>query len=318
MLEDFVSVIDTLRGRIRDHREGLSRNELRTRVALIDPMLQALGWDVADPSQVAIEFTTRSGRADYALMPASGKTPITVIEAKKLGEPPEQHVGQLLSYALEEGIRYGAVTDGNVWVVYDVFKQVALKDKTLLQVTVSDGHAGGIALDMLGLWRSSLSHGRYREPIRPVVDLFVETPRAKPLGVKETGSAEEKAPRGEWLALTEVEATGRKPAELRLHDGETLVVSTWKALYLAVFERLVRENLLAPGERVLSPPPGRAHIVDPERKHRNGKAFRRSIEIATGTWVDVNHSGNQIVSNSCHVLKHCGLAPQTVKVKLSR
>jgi len=71
MLEDFVSVIDTLRGRIRDHREDLSRNELRTRVALIDPMLQALGWDVADPSQVAIEFTTRSGRADYALMPSS-------------------------------------------------------------------------------------------------------------------------------------------------------------------------------------------------------------------------------------------------------
>jgi len=105
---------------------------------------------------------------------------------------------------------------------------------------------------------------------------------------------------------------------LRLHDGEAVAVSTWKALYLAVFERLVRENLLAPGERVLSPPPGRAHIVDPERKHRNGKAFRESIEIATGIWVNVHLSSDQIVRNSCHVLKHCGLAPQSVKVKLSR
>ena len=48
-LDDLVKVIETLQQRIRDHGDSLRQNEIRTRVALIDPLLTALGWDVADP-----------------------------------------------------------------------------------------------------------------------------------------------------------------------------------------------------------------------------------------------------------------------------
>ena len=45
-LDDLKETIEALRERIRAHRPYLEGNETRTRQALIDPMLRALGWDV--------------------------------------------------------------------------------------------------------------------------------------------------------------------------------------------------------------------------------------------------------------------------------
>ena len=54
-LDDLAQVIETIQQRIRDHGDSLRQNETRTRMALIDPLLQALGWDVADPGLVLAE-----------------------------------------------------------------------------------------------------------------------------------------------------------------------------------------------------------------------------------------------------------------------
>ena len=55
-LDDLVSVIETLKERLQTHRQDLEANETRTRMALIDPLLQALGWDTADPALVLPEY----------------------------------------------------------------------------------------------------------------------------------------------------------------------------------------------------------------------------------------------------------------------
>ena len=55
-LDDLVSVIKTLKARLHAHRKVLQANEIRTRMALIDPLLQSLGWDTADPALVLPEY----------------------------------------------------------------------------------------------------------------------------------------------------------------------------------------------------------------------------------------------------------------------
>ena len=52
LLDDLVTAIQTVQARIREHGNSLSQNEYRTRLALIDPILNALGWDVlrSEPS----------------------------------------------------------------------------------------------------------------------------------------------------------------------------------------------------------------------------------------------------------------------------
>ena len=60
--------------------------EIRTRYALVDPVLQALGWNLSDPSQVRIEHeTTKQSnphRVDYALF-SMGQA-VILVEAKPL------------------------------------------------------------------------------------------------------------------------------------------------------------------------------------------------------------------------------------------
>ena len=48
-LDDLVARIELLQARIRSHKIALRENETRTRMALIDPLMHALGWDVSDP-----------------------------------------------------------------------------------------------------------------------------------------------------------------------------------------------------------------------------------------------------------------------------
>ncbi len=118
MLDDLVATITALRERIRTHSSDLQANEIRTRMALINPLLQALEWDPADPALVTPEYTTDSGPVDYALR-GSGDKPAAFIEAKKLGESLVKHQEQMVRYANMAGVPYAGLTDGNHWEFYD-------------------------------------------------------------------------------------------------------------------------------------------------------------------------------------------------------
>ena len=118
LLEELLSVVETLRGRIAAHGPALRQSEALTRYALIDPLLRGLGWDTADPSQVLVEYRSESGSADYALLGADGK-PQVIVEAKKLGTPLQTAVQQAINYCIIDGFRYFAVTDGQHWQLYN-------------------------------------------------------------------------------------------------------------------------------------------------------------------------------------------------------
>ena len=52
-LDDLADCIELLQQRLRDHETDLRENEIQTRMALIDPLLTALGWDVNDPRRLS-------------------------------------------------------------------------------------------------------------------------------------------------------------------------------------------------------------------------------------------------------------------------
>ena len=136
-LEKLYSKIELLKSRIRSHRTILEVNETRTRVALIDPLLNELGWDVSDPVRVTTEYSVgKGGVADYALFDKQGQL-IAILEAKRLGTTLSAHQMQIVNYAVASGIRYAGLTNGDYWEVYDVFQQVELDKKRILDVSIS-------------------------------------------------------------------------------------------------------------------------------------------------------------------------------------
>ena len=109
-------IIDTLQERIKTYQEDLKNNETMTRYALIDPLLREMGWDLSDPGQVRLENkTTDKSNPDYVV----GKN-IMVIEAKRIDENLDaKYVKQLIKYANDNNARYGVLTNGREWKIYD-------------------------------------------------------------------------------------------------------------------------------------------------------------------------------------------------------
>ena len=170
MLDDLVQTIETLKQRIRDHRDEIGAYESRTRVTLIDPLLQALGWDVSDPSVVEIEPKVQNGWADYALLDSNGKRIVIFVEAKRLSVK-DSPITQTVGYAVAENIqnnsnvRYCASTNGDDWEVYDITAQ-----KSVMKTSISVEEASKCALKFLSLWRRSMADGVFETAIEPVID----------------------------------------------------------------------------------------------------------------------------------------------------
>ena len=200
LLDDLVGVIETLKERIATHGASLRENETRTRMALIDPLLQALGWDTSDPDIVVPEYEVSGSRADYALLKSDGN-PTVLVEAKKLGEPLTKHRPQMAGYAVMSGISYAGLTDGNHWEMYDVFRQRPsdrprpLEENKALQVCITDTPSYQCALSLSLLRQPNLGAGQPVEANTPV--LVNEIPN----GVAQTSSPEPIAPQ---RILTEV------------------------------------------------------------------------------------------------------------------
>jgi len=99
--------------------DGLVGEE-NTKAVLVEPMLQALGWDTHDLDEVQREFRYKSqdNPVDYALL-VSAK-PRLFVEAKSLGRDLGQHKWriQAVNYANTSGVEWCVLTDGNFWQVY--------------------------------------------------------------------------------------------------------------------------------------------------------------------------------------------------------
>ncbi len=60
--------VGKVRKYIETQRDILQDSEGQTRVILIDPILNALGWQTNNPNSVRHEYEMGNGKADYALI----------------------------------------------------------------------------------------------------------------------------------------------------------------------------------------------------------------------------------------------------------
>ena len=311
MLDELVKTIDDLKSRIKEHREQIEAYEVRTRTALIDPMLRALGWDVSDPSLVTIEAKMVRGWADYALLDGNGEI-VVLVEAKKLADKDIPFV-QIVSYAVSEkmqgksDVRYCAITNGDVWHLYDLQTQ-----KPLLQTSIVSDKTAKCALQLLGLWRSSMADRLYSEAVQPVVSI---KPTPNPVPPKPP------PPDPGWIALTGSFDTKGKPApkSVRFPDGSEAVTNTWlsialqTAYWLHRTGHLTRENCqLRSSDHAVS----HQYILSRDGKHPDSTEFRRPRPIGDG--IILNHVGDprEGIRRSIRMLKHFGQDPSRVLLQL--
>lgn len=125
---------------MRDHGEVLL-TEQAANTALVMPFLQALGYNVFDPSEVVPEFTCDVGikkgeKVDYAIM--RDKTVAMLIECKPFNtELSVSNASQLFRYFSTTNARVAVLTNGVVYKFYsDIDARNRMDDRPFFTLQV--------------------------------------------------------------------------------------------------------------------------------------------------------------------------------------
>lgn len=146
----------------RDRRIG----EQNTKAMLIEPILEALGWDIRDWDEVHREFRAKSADSpvDYALKIM--RTPRLFLEAKGLGENLSERkwVAQVLGYATVAGVEWCVLTDGDEWRYYNSTAAVDAEEKLFRKIRLSEADLDD-AVETLALLARDNIEGNLLEPM---------------------------------------------------------------------------------------------------------------------------------------------------------
>ena len=310
MLDDLVETVELIKSRILNHRIYFSEgrnSEWRTRIGLVDPILNVLGWDVSDPELVEIEPKTTAKSEperwpDYALLGENGKRRV-FIEAKKLSDS-DLSVVQVIGYAFQESVHQPAsqkinlviATNGDIWRVYTVSES-----KLELEIHISKEDTEKCALRFLSLWRNVLLHGRITE----VSDVKLTT-TAPPTDLPSQSP-------GIALSDSNLNPTGRKPTALQFPNNQERQIQSWRDVLKEVVVWLHQNSLLNVNI---------AQSVGSSKKYRiakNGSDMRYPMSIqGTDYYVEGNLSAVEILKYATALIQHSGANPTHFKVTLTK
>lgn len=142
-------VSDDFRVRLVEHSKrsislaAKADNEQATRMFLVMPFLQLLGYDAYDPDQIAPEadasFADKfKNKVDYAIL--QNGEPVIAIETKKVGALSESTKGELKGYFnAMPSVKLGMLTDGLVYELYsDTRRENMMDDRPFVVVELKE------------------------------------------------------------------------------------------------------------------------------------------------------------------------------------
>jgi hypothetical protein len=139
---DFIDEIRALAARINNIK-GMIQTEEATKNAMVMPFIQALGYNVFDPTEVTPELiadmgTKKGEKVDYAIL-KDGK-PIILFECKKCGSDLHiNHASQLYRYFTTTEARFGILTNGLTYRLFtDLDAPNKMDEKPFLEFNILD------------------------------------------------------------------------------------------------------------------------------------------------------------------------------------
>lgn len=127
-------------------------NEATTQAKYIQPLLEALGWQLS-AERLVLEYPVKGTSVDLALL-SKGKA-VAFVEAKRLRENlslKDKEADQALQYGYQAGINWCILTNGELYKVYDAFAKVDHEKKLIASFSVTkaaqdpDGELGKVRL----------------------------------------------------------------------------------------------------------------------------------------------------------------------------
>ena len=329
-LESLLQLVETLRERINLQPPIIS-SEWQTRYALIDPLLRALDWDIADPTMVVPEDGSGNGRADY-LLQADGKT-CMVIEAKRLGASLRDAQRQALDYAMDASrqARYFTATNGKEWMVYDTHKPAA--SMLVISFDLTAGSLAEASLNALALWRPRIAEGAVSAGHQPIggadeiqrqgiaqspshSSLTIASPAASSPATTTSQMPATTIDAREWIPLTDTnlaQSVNPKPSEILFPDDSRVRLNAWNSILIETTSWLINNNFLNENHCPVLIGTKR-YIVAADPVHSSGTPFKESRQVGS-LHLEVSLTALEIVRHTPHIIERAGQDPSQFKVR---
>ena len=310
------------------YQSQFQNNEAATRLALIDPVLTALGWSMANPKMVVVENTGQLVRADYVLYDSAG-SPSIVVEAKALGGNVSSSTPQLFATMariqtnqrkmgfITNGLKWEHYVHGNALMKYSLVwsEDIASSDLQTIAAHLIQSldvaqfwpqEADTTAPEILQLQRDYSTLKQDYDSLELRVAAFENgkpPPPPKPVPVVIM------PPNWEDLDKLPGNMSNTVPSKIRLPDQTEKDVSSWRQALLVACETVLNSN-----PQLTMPFPDKAgrsiNLI-------NTVEVPRSVPATTPSGVTVfihlNYPANGSVANIKHILAQMPANQQVVK-----
>lgn len=330
--------------KLKEHRSFYEQNEMAVRDQIVNPILKSLGWDTENPEEVQPNLPTQEGVPDYTLFNKDKK--ILFIEAKNLSVDIVQAdaIRQLAMYCFAEGISYGVLTNGAVWILFRAFQPGTTMEERIvwkIDIEKDDINAMADTLNQISklntiikkskkspilveVWRSLLEEPEYlAKGFVPVFESLVK--EAYPKAEFERGEIEEFIKEciaelifpSEEITEDSLSPTGKffrsgLPRTMRLETDSYPVKNPYEILvnvgqWLIEKGKLRKENCpIASGQN--------RYLVNTEPRHRCGEGFQAPKLLTNGLFMETNNSIASCIINARKLLERCGYPGKTLEL----
>jgi hypothetical protein len=288
-IDELARRVDVLAERLRRHQDVFKKSEAAVRASLVEPFLRIWGWYTEDPGQVRPEFSTQSGKPDYALLGPEGR-PVAFVGVKTLGKP--EDLTQHISYCVSEGVGYFIATDGETWEVYNTHAPKPLHEKLVARWDI-------LKDPPVEVLRKSFVIARG-------VGERVEAPRPVP------PPTPPRQPSPHLTLANMMPAKVKPPFSVIFPDQQRYSIKNWNDLLASVVEWLMKTGRLTEKHLPLKTPRStKRYLVNTRPKHPTGSDFRQPKSVS-GLYVETHFSARDIKRMVLYLLREFGVDPDGV------
>lgn len=342
-----VSNVARAREQIEKMRErGARIGEQNTKAVLIEPIIEALGWDLRDLEQVIREYRSNSqdNPVDYALL--LRRSPLLFIEAKDLGSDlsDRRWLGQIMGYATVVGVEWCLLTDGDNYHIYNAHAPVDVGEKLFRAVSISDRNneealIGTLLLlskeklaadELKELWEACFVDSQVQRALEGI--LLEDTaavarlvrrrlPQLRPSQIRQSLARADiriEFPEISEAAMPKTTSPAAEPTEAEAADkavvigGETYSCKYAKDIPVHVANWLVAQGKL-PSDRcpvVVTRHSGQGAdrcLINTTATHLDGSEFRAPVQLTNGLFMETHASRNDLERYACRLLEWAGV-----------
>ena len=345
----FEETLEMVVERMRRYRFLYEQNEMAVREQIVNPILRSLGWNPENPEEVQPNISTEEGVPDYSLIKNGNR--VLFIEAKKLSVDIEQRkaIRQLAKYCFGEGMKYGVLTNGAIWILFRAFQEdTTIDERTIWKTDLEKDDPTAIfrrlstiskpsieTIETLieksrildEIWQSLMDEPR--EIIRGLVPVFdrlikqnypdyeFEPPEIENF-LKERITELVTPTEDLEIAPPPEPRVGEqplpsKPSKIKI-GNDIREISHANEILINTAEWLIKEGKLQKRDCPIQI--GHTwYLVNVEPKHSDGKEFYNPKRLSNGLYMEVNFSKPNCIKNAKWLLERFGYRGDMLEVK---